>query len=104
MHPRSVLEEVIVLLKVTSQINYVCNYWAKVEMSMLILPYCIGQPEVCVVHIVRSSNSYILELAREMVGCQHTCSGMQGVWVPATYKYFHLYTTVAIIMVSKVYS
>jgi len=49
-------------------------------------------------------NSFLLELAGEMVGCQHTCSGMQGVWVPATYKYFRLYTIVAIIMVSIVYT
>jgi len=31
----------------------------------------------------------LLDFAGGMVGYQQTCSGMQGVWVQAKYKYFH---------------
>jgi len=47
--PSFVLKHVIVSLKVTSQLNSVCNFSAKEELSVLILLYWTGRLQVCVI-------------------------------------------------------
>ena len=44
------------------KVNSVCNYWAKEDLSVLILLYWMGQPEVCVISLKRNIDVYAVVL------------------------------------------